>query len=481
MTTDSAIKITQTVSLVVIIIACLLPLQAQQELYTVESFDAGLRTIAVAGNSIIAPSQNDTLVRLQKHTALGTEELLLRRRFGPAEYGLYLGKRNRDSFDNLSAFAAPSGMTTNSLLHLKVYMSETDNPNMDLANVYFDEEYIYVENAVKIFFYENGWKSLAMVERFSGKLTVTSAPESATVFIDGVERGKTPLTLENLRSPYCIIKVFSGGYYQAEVFAYCAAGTEVVRHIILTPMIAPVEGAYCNPFTYTSESPASVDELDRQIKILRQRIVDQKEAIEESLAGYEKNYPQLKDQGEFEKTEDFLVRKDLYEEKKKSGRMALVAEGNPRVYRLEDELLRLTNYRTEIEHRLYYHFLSTKDIVLNRYEADMEYFPVDIRVNQSGHRFVFTGLLQIPLSLAADFKDNIHRGRLKLTYKNRIFPAEETKLTTKILYEYVKISILFRGGEYVLEGKCSFPGKSQEGDVVAQTAEDTLTIKKRGK
>jgi hypothetical protein len=481
MTDDTVIKTARWLVLAGTIGTCMLPLHAQEELFSIGSFEAGLRSITVAGNLIISPLKADTLERLLRQPALGREELLLRRRFGPSEYGLYRGKRTRGSFDNLSVFAPPPAMTVNTLLYRKIYMSQTDNPNMDVADVYFDAEYIYVENAVKIYYVDNGRQSLTMIGRSGGKLTVTSIPDSATVFIDGAERGKTPLVLDNLLSPYCIIKVLKTGCYQADAFTYCGAGTDVVRHLILPPIIASSEGAYCNPFTYTSESPASVEELDRQIKKLREKIAERKTALEESLAGFEKKYPPLPDRGEFEKSEDFMVRKGHYTEKKESGRIVLLADGNPRVCKLEDDLLKLTGYRAEIDHRLYYFFLKTGDVALGRYEADREYFPVNIRVNQSGHRFTFTGTLQVPLSQAAEFKENLNTGRLKLTYKNRIFSADAPQSASKILYEYVKLSILFRGGEYMLEGTCSFPGRARQSRESAPDGDVTITVNKRGK
>jgi hypothetical protein len=103
----------------------------------------------------------------------------------------------------------------------------------------------------------------------------------------------------------------------------------------------------------------------------------------------------------------------------------------------------------------------------------MEYFPVDIRVHDGGHNFAFTGVVEIPLAIARDFKENLPLGRLKLSYRNRIFKQGEQGTTTRILYEYTRLSVLFRGSEYTLEGKCSFPGQAIESDTLARLPDKT--------
>ena len=464
------------ISLLILIFLTPLSVFSQEPLYTLDSFSANARSIPASGNTIIEPPYGDTLSRVDEPPELNPGEILLRRRFGPDEYGLYLGKRKKESYSSLSAFIPPQGLTTRNFIYRKLYMQETDNPNMDMTNVYFDNDYIYVENAAKIIYFEGDWKEISMIDQGSTALTITSYPLNATVIIDDVERGETPLTLKNVLTSFVIVKVIKDGYYQREAFLNLTSVNYLEKNFALQKMIQSTVGAYVNPESYTSEDAESLDELDKQVEKLKKQIDIQKEKNDDALAQFEKEFPSFPLQGEFEKTADFLQRKELYNQKKKSGKMAVMLEGEPKVHKLEGDLHKLTKYRAEIENRLYFRYLPANALNLDRYEPDLEYFPVDIRINEGGHDFSFSGTMQVPLSMAPEFKQNLVEGRLKLTYRNRIFKEALEEGKIKILYEYTKLSILYKGGEYTLDGKCTFPGSTEEREVIAGVPEDTTKI-----
>jgi len=62
--------------------------------YTISSFETGKRTIPAAGNDIIIPIDGTTLKQVTTVPELKPGEVLLRRRFSPTEYGLFIGKIN---------------------------------------------------------------------------------------------------------------------------------------------------------------------------------------------------------------------------------------------------------------------------------------------------------------------------------------------------------------------------------------------------
>lgn len=447
----------------------------QQSWYTITSFTSDVRSFPVSGSPVAAPLSGDTLKQIKGIPELNEGDIVLRRRFGPSEYGLYLGRKDASTFTSLYAFKPPPDMPTNMFINRKLYLQETDNPNMDIANVYFDNDYIYVENAAKILFFEQGWNVLEMRVQNFGFLTITSYPESASVFIDGIKRGKTPLCIEELFNPFSVATVKIPGYYIQDFFINMEGGKDITKHFILSKMPPPLKGTYINPDTYTSENVESVEALDNQIEKLKERIRIQKEINANSLVQFEKKFPTFPEQGEFEKTADFLQRKELYLQRKKTGKMEVALKGNPKVLKLEESLSHLTRYRTEIENRIYHRYLPSHGIHLNRYEPDLEYFPIDVSVNGRGHNFAFSGILRIPLCRAPDFKQSIEKSRLKLSYRNRIFKQGNPK--TKILYEYTTLSVLFKGCEYVLEGKCRFPDKMLEKDLegsIASLPEGTI-------
>ena len=446
----------------------------QQNLYSISSFSRQQRTIPASSNTVIEPISHDTLIAVNEPWPLKPGEIILRRRFEADVYTLYLGTRTKESYNILSAFKPPPPLRIDNFIHRKLFLRQTDNPNMDIPNVYFDNEYIYVENAAKIFFFEEGWKKITMMEPGNRSLTVLSHPEGAAVIVDGVHRGETPLSLSAMPSSTVIVKVRKAGYYCAESFVNLRTERETTKRFVLQEMISSAEGAFCDPNAITAENPEGLVELEQQIETLTKSLELQKEKSQEALERLETEYPDFLPQGEFEKTDDFLQRKELYLQKKNGGKIEILAKSTPRLYRIEEDLLRLSRYRSEIENRLYFRYLPANLIQLSRYEADLEYFPVDMRVNESGHHFIFSGVLKMPLSMAQEFKQAIDKALLKLAYRNRIFKEDPQQGTTKILYEYVKMSILFKGGEYNLEGTCSFPDRSEQAETVASSPEDTL-------
>ncbi len=457
-----------------IVACCARTAFSQEHLYSIPAFAWQERFIPASSNAVVEPLSNDTLTTLQKPRQRNPGEIILRRRFESDVYALYLGKRTKDSYNTLSVFKPPQPFGIDNFIGRKLYLQQTDNPNMDIANVYFDNECIYVENAAKIFFFEDGWNKIPMTEPGTRALNVLSYPESATVIIDGIERGRTPLHLSAMASAYIIVKVRKEGYYCTESFVNLHSEQETTRNFVLQEMIPSTEGSYCDPNAMTAENPEGLAELEEQIETLKKSLDQQKEKSRDALERFETEFPEFLPQGEFEKTGDFLQRKELYLQKKNSGKIAIMAKSSPRVYRIEEDLLKLTRYRSEIENRLYFRFLPANLIRISRYEPDLEFFPVDMRVNESGHNFIFSGVLQMPLATAPLFKQEIDKAVLKLAYRNTIFKQDVQQIRPKILYGYVKMSLLFKGGEYTLEGKCSFPGRNEQPESVVFTPTDSL-------
>ncbi len=446
---------------------------SQQLWYEVPSFISDTSSFPVAGSPVIKPYSGNTLNQIHEMPILEQDQLLLRRRFSPKEYGLYIGKKDISTFKTLSVFEPASGMTVDMFIQRKLYLQETENPNMDIANVYFDNDYIYVENVAKLYYFEKEWNVLTMAQQKGSQLTVTSHPESSFVFIDGVKRGITPVTIEKVSKPFFMLTLKKRGYYIQDFFISMEDKKEMLKRFILSPMPSHVEGTYIDPDTYFSESKESVEALDAQIKKLEKRIRDQKVENADSINQFEKSYPPFKEQGEFEKTVDFLQRKDVYQRKKANEKIELVSRGSPKVIKFEESLLRLTNYRTQIENRLYNRYFPADIIMLSRYEPDLGYFPVDIKIDRGGHSFTFTGILEMPISKAPDLKDNLTQSLLKLTYRNRILKQGGDLEKMKILYEYTKFSLLFKGGEYTLEGKCNFQKKPYKDKIEEPMADIT--------
>ncbi len=438
---------------------------SQEDVYDIPAFIDDTATFPVSGNNVITPFEGSALSHIRDIPHCGPDEVLLRRRFSQYEYGLYFGKKDMGIFSDLSAFKPPEGTAVDMFVGKKLYLQETENPNLDIANVYFDNDNIYVENAARLYFFDKKWHVLSLAYGDAATMTVLSFPDSALVYLDNIQRGRTNLTIEGIQKPFGILTIKKKGYYLQDYFMRFEPRKHSMKKFVLAKTPQQPIGTYIDPDNYTAESRGSIIALEREIVSTKEQIAEQRESNEEALEQFEQEYRELEAQGEFEKTADFLKRKEIYHKQKKQGRLELELQSSPELLKLEEALTRLTNYRREIDNRLYYKHFTTETVTLYRYEPDLEYFPVDIKVNKGGHQFTFTGTLSIPLSLAQKIREQLGLGLLKLTYRNRIFTGDKPIEEVKVLYEYVKFSLLFKGSEFLLEGTCTFPGKISAGNL----------------
>lgn len=435
---------------------------AQQSDCFIPSFPTSLRSIPATGNAFIKPILGDSLASITMPHDLQLDEILLRRRFGKETYGLYKGKKNNEAFKTLSAFPIRSGHSLESIIYKKLYMQKVDNLNMDMINVYFDNNMLYVENAAKVFVYDSIWHTIPMVRKSNGILTIHSFPDSAIVFVDGIKKGNTPIKITEMSQDVAVIEVRKDGYYKSEIILSLSMDSDITRKIILSKMVDAPNGTYIDPDSYTAENRESVDAVCEEIALLKTKISEQKENNEKALIECNDSYPPFTIQKEFEKTETYLKRKELYYEKKKATKMSVVLNGKPKLHLLEEKLLLLEKTYSVIENRLYYKHISASTINLKRYIPDKEYFPITINVKEKGHNFTLSGVLPISVSMASDIKENLNNALLKLTYRNKIFVENNLETKTKILYEYTKFSLLYKGGEFEFEGTCTFPDSNTQ-------------------
>ncbi len=99
----------------------------------------------------------------------------------------------------------------------------------------------------------------------TARLSITSDPPGATVYIDGVQKGKTPYTLEvdTKRSMSVTVKVALAGYDPAEQSATIDPATDGSVNLDLTKAAAPIATP---PFALTQIGTINVDSPAQEIK-----------------------------------------------------------------------------------------------------------------------------------------------------------------------------------------------------------------------
>lgn len=447
---------------IAVFVACLLVRAEEFDGVRSNAQQTVLPSFPVSGNSIIEPLEGETLQEIVEQPAmLDADHLVLRRRFSASQYGLYQGKKGSLADERLCAFQPPAAVSF--FFSKRLYRQKTDNPNLDIANVYFDNDFIYVENTAKIYYYDKGWQSLSMLQQQTHEVTITSEPNQATVLINGCEAGMTPLHLRELRDEFIMLTLHKEGFYRTDRFVRLSDRSSEALEVCLTPVIEAPAGTYIDPQTYTSEDPNSVQTLMSAIDeaFVQQKLVQT--TTRNLLFGKETEtfHTAAFQQLEFEKSNLYQQRQQLLrqqlltEQVLRAASLSRVAENAATDVRALSKpirtLVQLLKHKAVLDNRLYSHFLTADCVTLQTYNPDQEHFPVVVTVNRDGYRLAFQGLVRVPLSYAADFKRSFDQGLLKLTYKNEIFPDPKNPSQYKTYYKYTTLSILFKGGEYPLE------------------------------
>ncbi|MEW6684584.1 MAG: formylglycine-generating enzyme family protein [Candidatus Edwardsbacteria bacterium] len=75
-----------------------------------------------------------------------------------------------------------------------------------------------------------------------GSIVITSTPSSATVYVDGSQKGTTPCSVTGLSPGNYSVRVERGGYQDGEISISVGAGQSVVKNVILKSLKALGEG-----------------------------------------------------------------------------------------------------------------------------------------------------------------------------------------------------------------------------------------------
>lgn len=204
-------------------------------------------------------------VQIADTTTLRNSKFFLRKKFGN-KYCLFDGIRQSGS--KLSVFKLPDGKKPLHFARVKFYRKEDDNLNNDIEEVYFDDNYIYVENIIRIcYINENGILDyINMISNAYSPITVLSEPEGAQVFINNEYVGETPYYLSSSKEPYIVIRVRKKGYYVLEYFASLLSNEGITKKFVLMKMPKVYYGSvYLEPNSYYAEDSSSLNNLNEMI------------------------------------------------------------------------------------------------------------------------------------------------------------------------------------------------------------------------
>ena len=425
--------------------------------YTVPSFDIGTRTIPQSGNEVIIPFQGTMLLQVNGVEQLKPGEFLLRRRFSASQHGLFTGKINESAYTKLSVFRQPAGITLQTATGFKFYSQEMNNPDLDLPNVYFDNEFVYVENAARLFYYDKSWKILNMLIDRPAFLSVNSEPQGAQVYIDNVLKGITPWQSGPLFSTTAVVQTRKDGYYIQEIFVNLQGGVAVSKNFILTKKVTFADGSEVDSQAFTAENTESVEELELRISELKATNGEWQNKMRESISSFNQAYPALQSQDEFEKNTEFAERKLRYELQKDSSMNLIKLEWQNRINSLDKAVSKVEQYKSTVESRVYSKALPSTSLLVERYDAENERFPISFSATDAVFDFKLTGTLSIPVDVAREFKQRISQSVVMVSYRNKAIKTGVGGHSERKYYDFESIKLKFKDKEYPVTFTISFP------------------------
>jgi hypothetical protein len=414
--------------------------------YTIPSFSIGDRPIPPSGNDIIIPFEGTTLKQLSTVPALEFGQVLLRRKFGASEYGLYIGKMNEKAYSQLSAFRPPQSMNINNILNLKFYQQETRNNDLDIQNLYFDNDFIYAENTAKLFYRDTGWQSISMLESKPWLLQVNTVPSGADIYLDGKLCGRTPFSSNALFAPTVLLKISKDNYYSIDALVESKAGQVIVRFDTLKEQVNITGIGKAEQFS--AEKSQSVDDIKAIIGKLGALLNQTRLENSDALKKFDENYPVLSPRSPFEKTAEFEKRKQTYENEKSTMRNEIESNGEKNVTTIQANIASAGKYRVELEKRVYTYSLPAPSLNTSTYDPDNERWNVKFQVNQAPFAFSFDGHISIPPQIAQDYYSKQKGGTVAVSYFDRSVTVEGQKY----YYSIDKLTFQYGEKEYPMTG-----------------------------
>ncbi len=93
----------------------------------------------------------------------------------------------------------------------------------------------------------------------------------------------------------------------------------------------------------------------------------------------------------------------------------------------------------------------SNNISIGTYDINKQIFPIQININNGGHSFYLNGNVKIQFTIAERFKNDFNNSLIKVNYISRII-IDKIENENLLSYEYTNVSILYRGGEYTVDG-----------------------------
>ena len=374
--------------------------------------------------------------------------LVFRKKFAPNSYSFYYADLSKEYLQNVYPFRIPFSMDMNFFLKKKLFIQESLNLNDDISNVYFDNDFIYLSGVSRLYYFDAGWKVLRKTKVNVDGIKLLSEPDGATVMVNTKIVGKTPFELGNFQEKYLTAKFLKDGYYQYQIFIENGQENLEIKKVLLTKKVEAPVGTYISPDAFCMESVESFNRVVSALKKERVKLYLLVENMRNSIVNYEKRYPAMPVQNEFEPDTLYQKRRSLYVRIRDNGKFHLSIKNSAEIYEQERTIIFLESELQKIYHREYVTYLLGDKLKVNKYRNDIFAFEVTQCNVGLNPEIIINGRLYMSPQTAKDYRVNIKNSLLKLTYKNVIKDDGKFGDVRFCGYRYTKFSVLFNGSEY---------------------------------
>ncbi|MFC1585686.1 PEGA domain-containing protein [Fibrobacterota bacterium] len=375
----------------------------------------------------------------------------LRRKYSKDDYGFYQGKLKEGAYERLTCFKI-TGSSFKERIALKFYEKKRQGWYKDIQDIYFDEYLVYVPNKKEVFFFRNdNWDRAPALASRPSRLTVITNPAGANVYIEDSLAGKSPVTIGAITENGLRVNVKLPGYYMRGDFADLLSGKHTKIHFNLYRKAS--DSKEINLDHYTARNTEDLGELENRLKKLNGLYLNQLKINQADLENFEKHYPPLTPQGEFEKTAAYRKRQQKDGEWKAAERQKLMQRGLDAANEISAAHTLVGKFIREEQSKVYVKYFPAREILhVKSFNPDSEFFPVKVTVEEGDFHFNLTGAIFISIEIAPKFKEEMKKGRIKLFYKNKPFKIENEDPPIKRFFGFYEVYLELKGKEYAITG-----------------------------
>jgi len=141
----------------------------------------------------LAPVPGDTLPAVSRPIPTAGK-FYLRQKLNAKTYAWYEGEVSEKAFEALYVFTLKDkGLSVSEMMGTKLFGTRNAKAFQDEQDIYFDKDNLYTSRVPTLYFVQNGvWQTLESQPVSPGLLIIESQP-SASITVNGIEVGKTPL------------------------------------------------------------------------------------------------------------------------------------------------------------------------------------------------------------------------------------------------------------------------------------------------